>query len=163
VLSIRPLRLDDYDAFLAFSREIPPEDRMFLRRDVTNPEVVHQMLTESQSDSEVWLIALLEGRIVAQGSIQRPRHGWMRHVGEMRLVVGREYQRRGFGSLLARELFICAIGLKIDKVVAKMAVEQLPSLKCLEKLGFQQEIILRNYIKDLNGLYHDMLIMSQEI
>jgi len=163
VYSIRPLRQDDFDAFLTFSREIPPEDRLFLRRDVTDPEVVQKMIAESQSESEVWLIALQEGRIVAQGSIQRPRHGWMRHVGEMRLVVSRDYQRRGLGSLLVRELFICAIGLKIEKVVAKMALEQLPSLQCLEKLGFHQELILRNYIKDLNGLYHDMLIMSQEI
>ncbi|MBN2431279.1 MAG: GNAT family N-acetyltransferase [Acidobacteria bacterium] len=163
VFSIRPLRLDDFNAFLMFSRDIPPEDRLFLRRDVSDPEVVQKMIAESQSESEIWLVTLKDQRIVAQGSIQRSLHGWMRHVGEMRLVVARDFQRRGLGSLLARELFICAIGLKIEKVMAKMAIEQLPSIKCLEKLGFQKEVVLHNYIKDLNGLYHDMLIMSQEI
>jgi len=162
-VSIRPLESSDHNAFLVLCRNLPIEDRLFLRRDVSNPQIVHEMIEEALRENEVWLVAELGSEIIGQGSISKIPYGWMRHVGELRLVVTREHQRQGLATALARELFICAIGLKIEKIVAKMASEQTATIQCLEKLGFKEELTLKQYIKDMNGIYHDMVIMSQEI
>ncbi len=44
---IRPLLATDTDASLAFFGGLPPEERRYLRRDVTDPEVVLARIRET--------------------------------------------------------------------------------------------------------------------
>jgi len=163
IVEIRYLRQDDFDDLFSFFKTLPEEDRLFLRRDVTDPKIVQEIIKESKSDNVAWLVAESQGKIVAEGTIFHPQFGWMRHVGELRLVVARPFRHKGMGSILARELFMCAVGMGVEKVIAKAVEEQATAVRCMEKLGFHQEAVLKGYVRDLRQLSHNMLIMSQEI
>ncbi len=160
---IRYLRPSDFNNLLAFFRSLPAEDRQFLRRDCTDPEIVRGIVAESERDNTLWLVAEKDGQVIAECNVTHPQCGWMRHVGDMRVVVAREYQRQGLGSIMYRELFIGAVGLKIEKVTGCFAGEQESARRCMAKLGFREEVVLPNHIIDLAGGFHDMVVMGLEI
>ena len=51
------------------------------------------------------VIALDRDRIVAIGSLWRAEYGWMRNLGEIRVVVAQDFQRKGLCTILTREIF----------------------------------------------------------
>ncbi len=59
----------------------------------------------------------------------------MKHVGTIRMVVAREFQKLGVGSVLANELFLHALKSGLEKIVAEMMETQQGAKKVFEKLG----------------------------
>ena len=110
---IRDMQPGDFDRSLAFFRELPPEDRTYLRVDVTDPDRVRARVVDVETGRVKRLVALEGDHIVADGSLELAGHGWGEKVAELRLIVGRPYQRLQLGSLLARELFFLAAASKV--------------------------------------------------
>ena len=80
---IRPLARDDFDQLHAFFAALPEEDRLFLRHDVSDPQLVRKWTEELDFDRIVPLNALDGGEVVASGSLHLLPHGWMSHVGHV--------------------------------------------------------------------------------
>ena len=66
---IRTMTPDDFSKSLAFFRALPEEDRIFLRRDVTKPEVIKERIREIEEGSAKRLLALVDDEIVADGAL----------------------------------------------------------------------------------------------
>lgn len=162
-VSIRPVTPADGASLLAFYCALPEEDRLFLRDDVTRPEWLERFLRRMELGELTSLIALHEGVVTGETSLYRARHGWTRHVGEMRLAVAPEYRRAGLGTALARSLTKWAINEGVDKLVAQVVENQLPALRTLEKLGFNHEATLRNHVVDVRGFKRDLLVFANDI
>ena len=162
-VEIRPLHEDDYEKSLRFFRDLPEADRTYLRVDVTDPEVVRQRMKGSPLENVFRLIALDGDRIVADGDLRWPDHGWMSHVGEVRVIIAKEYRRRGLASLLYRQLFIQAVKSGMEKLEVLMMPQQISARKCVEKLGFTEEGLLKGFVKDGKGNLQDLLIMSTKV
>ena len=45
-INLRLMEATDTDEILAFARSLPPDDLLFLRRDITLPEVAHQWVRD---------------------------------------------------------------------------------------------------------------------
>ncbi|MFQ6113003.1 MAG: GNAT family N-acetyltransferase [bacterium] len=160
---IRPLRRDDLDRSLAFFQALPAEDRAFLRRDVSKQEVVRQRILEMESGKARRLVAVHGEEIVADGSLELEGHGWKEHVGELRLIVARPFQRKGLGMLMARELYLLAASEKVEEIVVKMMRPQISAHSIFKKLGFCEDVTLREYVKDLGGTKQDLIIMRCDL
>lgn len=104
VVTLRPMVRQDETKLLKFFRCLPDEDRLFLKEDVTKPEVIHRWVEELDYDRVLPILAEIGDEIVGDATLHTYQHGWLRHVGEIRCVVAREYQRKGIGVLLIREL-----------------------------------------------------------
>ncbi|GAG24318.1 unnamed protein product, partial [marine sediment metagenome] len=102
---IRPLAKDDIERSLAFFRGLPEEDRAYLRVDVTKRELVERRIREIDLDLAKRLVAVANEEIVADGAVELAGKEWTAHVGEIRLIVSRPFQRQGLGMLMARELY----------------------------------------------------------
>jgi L-amino acid N-acyltransferase YncA len=159
-LAIRPLEPDDLDRLTRFFRELPESERMFLRENVTDPTVVRRFVDELGDDHVLRLIAVASGRVVAHGALIRERPGWMRHVGEVRIIVAKDMQRRGVATALVRELCSEAVVRGIDKLIALVPQDQAGALVVFEKLGFSREATLRNHVLDLRGQKRDLLVLA---
>ncbi|HEY3355557.1 MAG TPA: GNAT family N-acetyltransferase [Polyangia bacterium] len=159
-LTIRPLEPNDLDDLARFFRELPESERMFLRENVTDLAVVKRFVAELGDDHTLRLVAITDGRIVAHGALLRERPGWMRHVGEVRVIVAKEAQRRGVATVLVRELCSQAVARGIDKLVAMVPQDQTGALATFEKLGFSREATLRNHVLDLKGQKRDLLVLA---
>jgi ribosomal protein S18 acetylase RimI-like enzyme len=156
---IRPLKKDDLDRSHAFFRSLPPEDRNYLRRDVTDLEVVKQRIRTMRTDRVKRLVAIHGDDIVADGSLELSAHGWKEHHCELRLIVSPPFQRKGLGRRMARELYLLAAKEKVEEVVVKMMRPQKNAQKIFKKLGFIEDATLHGYVKDLSGERQDLIVM----
>jgi RimJ/RimL family protein N-acetyltransferase len=162
-VTLRPMVRDDRDALLDFFRRLSPEDRQFLKDDVTRPEIIEGWIRDLNYERVLPVLAIHEGRVVGDATLHRQLHGWMRHVGEIRVVTDPFFRRRGLATVLAREIFYLALQAGLDKMVAEMAADQLAALKVFAKLGFQQETRLADHIIDLHGRKHDLVVLTTDI
>lgn len=156
---IREMRPDDAERSLAFFQALPDSDRAYLRREITSPAVIQERIEEMVAGRVIRLVAEHGGRIVADGALEFNFHGWMKHVGEIRLIVGHEYQKCGLGELMALELYSVANRHKLEEIIVEMMGPQEGVQRIFERLGFHKEAVLTGFVKDTKGLKHDLVIM----
>ncbi len=158
-ITIRQMREDDIEKSFAFFQSLPDEDRAYLRVDVTKHWVVEERIRAMEAGGVKRLIALHNDEIVADGALELPGYGWERHVGEFRLIVARPYQRKGLGMLMASELYMLAVQEKVEEIVVRMMRPQVAARGIFRKLGFHEEILLPDYVKDIKGRKQDLILM----
>ncbi|MDZ7262232.1 MAG: GNAT family N-acetyltransferase [candidate division KSB1 bacterium] len=154
---------DDLEALLEFYRALPEEDRLFLRSDVTKRENVVRRFGRLDYETVFPVLALVKEKIIGIGTIFRAEFGWKRDLGEIRVVVAREYQRKGLGTILTRELFFHAIKPKLFKLQAEMMDTQKSAIAAFERLGFRTEAVLKKHVTDVTGQRRDLIIMTLDI
>jgi len=160
---IRELRMDDIDKSIAFFRSLPDEDRAYLRSDVTNRDIVEKRISNTQWSDTIRLVAVVDDQIVADGSLEMERDEWKKHLAELRLIVARPYQHRGLGKIMARELYLLAAGKKVEEIVVKMMAPQKRAKTIFKKLGFHKDAIFHDYVKDIHGARHDLVVMRCDL
>jgi ribosomal protein S18 acetylase RimI-like enzyme len=158
-VTIRDMRDDDIDRSFAFFSQLPEEDRKYLRADVTRWEVVERRIRDIDAERVVRLVAVEGDEIVADGALEVAGHGWGDNIAEIRLIVGRPYQRLGLGSLLARELYFIGAEKKVDRIVARVMRPQEGARRILHRLGFHEEFLIPEHVRDLDGRWQDLIIM----
>ena len=162
-VSIRPMERHDGPALLAFFRAVPEEDRLFLREDVTQAEVVDRFVRNLDYDTVLPLLAFREGKVVGDATLHRSHRGWSTHVAHIRGVVARSVQRRGLGTHLAHLLVKRAIAAGLDKLVVEVVDNQIGAKKACERLGFREEAILRRHVTDIHGKRRDLVVMTNDV
>lgn len=160
---LRPLEEPDLEPLVEYFRSLPPEDRMYLRADVTKRENILHRFGDINYDKVYPLIALLSEQIVAIGTLFRAEFGWMRNLGEIRVVVHPDYQRKGLCTVLTREIFFYALTTDLYKIQAEMMENQVAAINAFERLGFKKETVLRKHVTDLEGNRCNLVIMSLDI
>jgi len=158
-VTIRPLTLKDLDRLMAFYRSLPPEERKYLRVDVTDRKVVAERIRLIDQGQVLRIIALYKDKIVADGALELSGEEWRRHQGEVRLIVSRPYRRKGLGMIMIRELYFLATARNVETIVAKMMRPQKGAQTIFHRLGFREEALLPDYVRDLTGKTQDLLIM----
>jgi RimJ/RimL family protein N-acetyltransferase len=161
--TLRLMNKDDRDGVLALARSLPPDDLLFLRMDITDPSVVDQWLSRLGSLRTITVLAEIEGRLAGYASVHHNEVLWTRHVGEIRMIIDPKFRRLHLGHRLANEVFALAKGLGLKKITAQMTPDQAGARATFERLGFQPEALLADYVVDRKGQTRDLLIMSYDI
>ena len=153
----------DRDTIVAFARALPPDDLLFLRRDITDPAVVDGWVREIEAGKTVSVLAELGGELLGYGSLCLEETFWGRHMGEIRVLVRPDFRGMGLGLQLASDVFAIASHLGIRKIIARMTQEQERTRARLERLGFRPEAVLREFALDREGNARDLLVMSSDV
>ncbi|MGD2294710.1 MAG: GNAT family N-acetyltransferase [Candidatus Aminicenantes bacterium] len=156
---IRNLARTDLDKLMDFYRSLPEGDRKYLRVDVTDRSVIEQRIKKTRSGDLIRIIALHEEEIIADGALHLSTEDWRKHQGELRVIVSRPYRRKGVGMILMRELYFLAAEKKVKQVVARIMRPQAAAKKICRKLGFKEELIIPDYVRDRAGRAQDLVIM----
>jgi len=162
-VTLRPMAKSDEKALYEFFISLRPEDRLFLKDDVTDPKVIHEWAQHINYEKIIPILAFIDDKVVGDATLHRASHGWSQHVGEIRMVISPEYRRKGLGLILAKEIFLLAQYLGIEKVEAEMMDSQEGAIRVFETVGFKKEAQLKDYVKDLQERKHDLIIMTQDI
>jgi len=162
-VTIKKLTIEDLDRLMSFYRSIPEEDRKYLRVDVTNRNIVKQRIEFAEAADIFRIIALKGDSIIADGALELTKEEWRTHQGELRVIVAEEFRRRGVGMIIMRELYFLAIENKVERVVAKMMKPQVAARTICKKLGFHEEVLIHDYVKDQTGKSQDLVIMTCDI
>ncbi|HQR31510.1 MAG TPA: GNAT family protein [Blastocatellia bacterium] len=162
-ITLRLMQASDRDAVLAFAQALPANDLLFLPLDISHPKVVDGWVRSLDTDRTVTIVAESGGRLLGLGTLVRSETHWARHIGNIRLLVSTEARGIGLGSVLANEVFALAEEAGLQKVVAQMAAEQRGAQAVFEKLGFKAEALMADYVMDLQGRTHDLIVMSHDV
>jgi RimJ/RimL family protein N-acetyltransferase len=160
---IRTMTAADGPAVLAFARALPAHDLLFLPRDITHPKVLDAWVQELERGTLASLIAVRGDTVVGCATIVFDPRSWSPHVAELRVVVSVEARQKGLGRNLIREAFALAVPLAIEKIVAQMTVDQTAAIATFESMGYRAEALLRDHVKDRDGVKHDLVILSHDV
>jgi L-amino acid N-acyltransferase YncA len=159
-VALRLMEKSDRDRIVDFARALPPDDLLFLRRDITDPEVVDEWVQDIERGRTVTVLAEKDDELLAYGSLLLHETFWGRHMGEIRVLVRSDYRGLGLGLQLTSDVFAIAKDAGIEQMIARMTTEQERTRAILERLGFKQEAVLRGFVRDREGNRRDLLVMS---
>ncbi len=159
----RPAMSTDRDALIGFAQSLDEEDLLFLREDITSPEVVDGWLADVEKGETFTVVAEVGDRIVGYSSLHTEPARWTRHIGEIRINVHPDYRGTGLGGLLAGEIRAVAPAFNVRMLTAQMPVDQLTARTVFERLGFRYQAVLPGWVMDREGRNLDLLIMAREI
>jgi len=110
-----------------------------------------------------YIIEKKEGNVrIKVGSISLWNLNWLHRRAEVGIwLAGSENFNKGIGTRAVD--LITNLGffhLKLNRIEAHTAVENIYAIKLFKKCGFKEEGILKEYIR-LHGEYHDVLILAR--
>jgi len=159
-ITVRELTLDDLENLMKFFTSLPLKDQQYLRIDVTNKEIVKTRISDALHKKDIRLAVLHNDQIIATGALELSHDDWRRNQGELRLIVAYDYQHKGIGLMLARELYYLAVENGVKKLVVKMMKKQKSARNLVKKLGFSHEVIIPDYVTDKSEKLQDLVIMT---
>lgn len=160
---LRPMQDDDLERSLAFFRGLEASERRYLRRDVSQREVVTERIAETRSPLTERVVAVHDEAIVADGSFEHERYGWGEKSAQIRLIVAPGFRRVGLGMCLARQLFVIANQHDIVRINVRIQRPQKGPREIFHKLGFREEFIIPDHVRDLEGELQDLVVMRCDL
>src|SRR5262245_36414413 len=160
---LRPLRKDDEKAFHEFFLAVPEAERMFIKHRVNDQEVIRDWCQRIDLGRNLPLLALMDGKIAGDATLHQQLGGWKRHIGRVSVLVLPKYRGRGLARALVGEIVDIARNLGLDKVEAEFIGEQDAATKMFALLGFSNLIRLEDYVKDMQAITHDYVLMGLDL
>jgi putative acetyltransferase len=159
-ITVRPLERRDANALREFFLGIPEEERFFLKDDVTSEEVIRSWVDGLDFRRALPLVAVVDGRFVAEAVLVRRRGNARAYLGEVRVTVSPEFRNRGLGTALIRELCDIADDEELDKVIFEIVEDmEKDAVKATEWLGFIRVGTIEGGARDQAGHPHNIVIM----
>jgi GNAT superfamily N-acetyltransferase len=159
----RPLRKDDEKSFHEFFLTIPAEERMFIKHRVTEPQVIHDWCRNIDLGRNLPLLAIQDGRVIATATLHQQLGGWKRHIGRVSVLVMPQFRGKGLASALINEVVEVARQVGLEKVEAEFIGEQDAAIKVFALLGFSRLLKLDDYVKDMQAISHDYILMGLDL
>jgi ribosomal protein S18 acetylase RimI-like enzyme len=161
--TLRPLRRDDEKDFHKLFLGIPEPERMFIKHRVTEIEAIRDWCKNIDYGRNLPLVALIGGKIIGDATLHQQLGGWKRHVGRVSVLVHPEFRGRGLARSLVGEIIGIARSAGLERVEAEFIGEQEAAIKMFAMLGFSQLLRLEDYVKDMQAISHDYILMGLQL
>jgi RimJ/RimL family protein N-acetyltransferase len=158
-LAFRPMTRDDVDRLWIFFQQVPPEDKMFFRQDVSRREVVQHWADTLDYDLVLPILALDGDRIVGDATLHRQRSGWKQRVGVVRVQIAPDFRHLGLGTAMVRELRHLGEKAALHHLMAEVIEEQSAAVRAFEKMGFGRAAVYRRFVNDQQGRMHNLVVL----
>jgi RimJ/RimL family protein N-acetyltransferase len=160
---LRPLEKTDEKEFHNLFLGIPEQERMFIKHRVTDIEVIQAWCKNIDYGRNLPIVALVGGRIVGVATLHQQLGGWKRHIGRISVLVHPEFRGRGIGKTLVELTIDIARQASLEKVEAEFIGEQETAIRMFAMLGFSHLVELEEYVKDMQAVAHDYILMGMEL
>ncbi len=160
---LRPLRKDDEKEFHQFFLAVPERERMFIKHRVTDQSVIRNWCQDIDLGRNLPLLALIGGKIIGDATLHQQLGGWKRHIGRVSVLVHPQFRGRGLAKALVHEIVEIARNGGLEKVEAEFIGGQEAAIKMFAMLGFSNLVRLENYVKDMQALSHDYVLMGLDL
>jgi RimJ/RimL family protein N-acetyltransferase len=162
-VAVRLMEKTDRNRIVEFARALPPDELLFLRKDITDPVVVDEWVRDIEAGRTVTVLAERDDELLGYCSLWRDESFWGRHVGEIRLLIRPDCRGLGLGRRLSFDVFAIAKDLGLEKIIARMTPAQERTQANLKRLGFTLDAVLRGFVRDREDKARDLLIMSSDV
>ena len=161
--ALRPLRRADEKNFHKLFLGIPEQERMFIKHRVTELPVIRDWCRNIDYGRNLPLLALIGGKIIADATLHQQLGGWKRHIGRISVLVHPEFRGRGLARALVNEIIGIARSAGLERVEAEFIGEQHAAVKMFAMLGFSQLVRLEEYVRDMQAVPHDYILMGLQL
>jgi len=160
---LRPLKADDEKDFHQLFQGIPEPERMFIKHRVQDIKVIREWCKNIDYGRNLPLLGLIDKKIVGVATLHQQLGGWKRHIGRVSVLVHPEFRGRGLARGLISEILEIARHGAIERVEAEFIGEQEAAVKMFAMLGFNQLMRLDDYVKDMQAITHDYILMGLDL
>jgi acetyltransferase len=160
---LRPLRRDDEKEFHALFLDITEHERMFIKHRVTDIETIRDWCQTLDYGRNLPLVGVLNGKIAGVATLHQQLGGWKRHVGRVSVLVHPQSRSRGLARALIGEIIEISRQVGLEKVEAEFIGEQEAAIKMFALLGFSNLLRLEDYVKDMQAIKHDYILMVLDL
>jgi RimJ/RimL family protein N-acetyltransferase len=160
---LRAMVKEDRDNILDFFQRLDEKDTLFLRSDVRDPKVIDHWVNNIDYSKVYPLVAEADGRIVGDATLHMRKLGWKRHLGNVRVVVAKDYQGKGLGTLLINELVELAGELGLEKLIAEIHLQSHGAMAAFKRAGFSVKAVFEDLVKDPTGRSSDLVVMVCDV
>lgn len=160
---LRPMTPEDRDKLRDFFGRVDENDLMFLRTDVRDPRVIEEWVKHIDYRRVFPLVAEVDDKIVGDATLHMRKVGWKRHLGNVRVVVAKEYQGKGLATLLVNELVELAGEFGLEKLVAEIHLQAPAAIAVFKKAGFAAKAVFEDLVKDPAGKKGDLVVMVCDV
>ena len=161
--TLRPLVASDERSFHEFFRHVPEQERLLFKHRVTDLQVIRDWCQRIDYGKILPLLAIADDKIVADASLHQQLGGWKRHIGRISVVVHPDYRGRGLARTLVQELIDIARDVGLEKLEAEFLGDQQAARLAFAELGFSDLLVLPEYVKDMQAIAHDYVLMGRHI
>ena len=160
---LRPLEATDELAFHEFFLAVPNQERMFIKHRVTEPEVIRDWCRNIDLGRNLPLLACSNGQIIGDATLHQQLGGWKRHIGRVSVLIHPNFRGRGLAKSMVSEIIDLARQVGLEKLEAEFIGEQEAAMKVFALLGFTTLARLPNYVKDMQAVTHDYVLMGLDL
>jgi RimJ/RimL family protein N-acetyltransferase len=157
---LRPSSKKDMDILWGFFQEIPDNDKLFLKDNIVEKDVVAAWCNSLNYESVLPLLALHDGKLVGDATLHTHQRTWVKHIGKIRVTIHPKYRNRGLASMMVKELIEIASKTDLEILDAEFMSEQESAINAFKKLGFKQLALMDQYVIDTEGKPHDFIILG---
>ena len=161
--ALRPLRRDDEKELHQLFLDIPEQERMFIKHRVQDMTVIRDWCHNIDYGRNLPLVGLLGGKITGVATLHQQLGGWRRHIGRVSVLVHPQFRGRGLAMMLVSEILDIARRAGLEKVEAEFIGEQGAAAKMFALLDFRELLRLEDYVKDMQAISHDYILMGLEL
>jgi RimJ/RimL family protein N-acetyltransferase len=161
--TLRPLEHTDELAFHEFFLAVPHQERMFIKHRVTEPEVIRDWCQNIDLGRNLPLLACRDGQIVGDATLHQQLGGWKRHIGRISVLIHPKFRGRGLARAMVSEVMDLARQVGLEKLEAEFIGGQEPAMKVFALLGFTTLARLPDYVKDMQAVTHDYVLMGLDL
>jgi GNAT superfamily N-acetyltransferase len=160
---LRPLQAEDEKPFHQLFQDIPEPERMFIKHRVQDAKVIREWCRNIDYGRNLPLMGLIDKKIVGAATLHQQLGGWKRHIGRVSVLVHPAYRGRGLARGLIADILEIARHGGLERVEAEFIGEQETAMKMFAMLGFSQLVRLDDYVKDMQAITHDYILMGLDL
>ena len=160
---VRPLASADEKSFHEFFLTMPGPELMFIKHRVTDPAVIHEWCRSIDLGRNLPLLAVQNGKIVGCATLHQQLGGWRRHIARVSVYIHPRCRGRGLAQALISDLIHIARECGLEKMEAEFIGKQEGAMKMFALLGFGTLARLPDYVKDMQGVTHDYVLMGLDL
>jgi GNAT superfamily N-acetyltransferase len=160
---LRPMLKTDRQLMGDFFSRLEPSVLQYVRHDVTDPKVLDRWFDQLNYSKAFPLLALKDGKIVANATLHRVPHGWRKHLGTIRIVVDPVFHDKGLGILMINELVDLAMEFGLEKLMVEFPLKAHAAFAMFKHVGFSPRAVIEGLMKNRHGQKLDVVIMVMDV
>lgn len=165
-LILRPVVREDEKGLIEFFSRIPEEERWFRRHNLADPVVLRQWMEDLDQGRIILIVAVnpKDNQIVANVRLHRRPTACLSHLAHLRIMVDPGYRNQRIGNQIILDVIEQARSMGIEKLVAEYVADvEETAVKASSKQDFFKQAVLKDYVRDNKGNYHDLIIMVKTL
>jgi len=163
-VTLRPLKAGDESALFEMFKRLSEDDLWFLNHDLSGSGLVDDWVKNLDPKRVISIVALLEGRIIANAALMMKTYGAKSHIGKIRISVDPSFREKRLGTWMLLDIVNLAMAIGLKMLVMRLIQDRDSSvINGVRKLGFVEDAVLKDYVLDREENPHNLVIMTKHL